>query len=80
MQFAALVESIYPYNVNAVHNRLQDMFDKMDDLTDKQQSVFIVLFYFVSRAHPEVYLDIFVWFDALQPSQQLWSFGNGQFT
>ena len=59
MQFAALVESIYPYNVNAVHNRLQDMFDKMDDLTDKQQSVFIVLFYFVSRAHPEVYLEIY---------------------
>ena len=58
MQFAALVESIYPYNVNAVHNRLQDMFDKMDDLTDKQQSVFIVLFYFVSRAHPEVHLEI----------------------
>ena len=59
MQFAALVESIYPYNINAVHNRLQDMFDKMDDLTDKQQSVFIVLFYFVSRAHPEVDFEVY---------------------
>ena len=52
--FSGLVNSLYPHNPKAVHDRLQDMFDRLDDLKDSQRHIVTSLFHTVGQAHPEV--------------------------
>ena len=50
----ALVNALYPHNPAAVHDRLQDMFDGLEDMKDNERHIVTALFQTVSTKHPEV--------------------------
>ena len=51
----AIVNSLYPDAPGAVHDRLQDIFDKMDDLKDSDMHMVTCLLYTVAQKHAEVF-------------------------
>ena len=51
----ALVSTVYAHNPSAVHNRLQDMFDKFSELAERDQQEVAKLLQYVGQKHPEVY-------------------------
>ena len=59
--FTALVNSLYPHNPKAVHDRLQSMFDRLEDLKENDRNMMTVtkLLQVVTLKHPEVLTLIF---------------------
>ena len=57
-----MVESLYPHFPKALHDRLLDIFNKMDDLKDNDRHIVTALLQTVSQKHPEVLED----FDMLE--------------
>ena len=51
---SALVNALYPHNPDAVHSRLQTMFDKLDDMKENERQIITTMFHTVSQKHPEV--------------------------
>ena len=48
------MNSLYPEAPNALHERLQDIFNKIDDLKDSDRHMLTALLHTVSQKHPEV--------------------------
>ena len=52
----SLVEQLYPYNPDAVHAKLPEMFDKTDGVKTAERQIYIAyIFYMVSESHAEVF-------------------------
>lgn len=49
-----MVSALYPHNPEAVHDRLQDLFDKIDDLNGSERHMVTAFIQTVATKHPEV--------------------------
>ena len=54
----AIVNSLYPEAPDALHDRLDDIFNKMDDLKESERYTLMAILYTVSQKHPEVFPSI----------------------
>ena len=50
----AIVNSLYPEAPDALHDRLDDIFDKMGDLKESERHTLTAVLHTVSQKHPEV--------------------------
>lgn len=54
-----MVTAVYPYNPEPVHSRLQELFDKTEELKDQDQFAVIQILTDVAERNPQVLYSLY---------------------
>ena len=46
--------ALYPHNPTAVHNKLEDLFQSLDDMKEYERSYILCMINEIAQVHPEV--------------------------
>lgn len=49
-----LVNTLYPHNPDAIHSKLQKVFDRLVDMKDGERRIMTAMFHTIAQKHPEV--------------------------
>ena len=50
----AIVTKLYPHDPAAVHSKLQDIFDNLEDMKEDERSYLLIIINEIAQVHPEV--------------------------